>query len=69
MSKCTPQEIMSKLGPEGRSKLIFDDLLPEIKSEAAVYARLRFEQFTAYQDAGFTIDQSMQLMAMPRVQT
>jgi hypothetical protein len=62
-------DMMKNLDPAEKSKLIFKDLLPEIKSEAEVYAKLRFVQFTAYLNAGFTVDQSMQLMAMPRVQT
>jgi hypothetical protein len=63
------EQIFSAISAAQTVDLILEEHLPAVKSEADFYAKLRFVQFTAYQDAGFTVDQSIQLMAMPRVQT
>jgi hypothetical protein len=61
-------DIMSKLEPAQRTAIILDENMASITSEADFYAKVRFVQFTAYRDAGFTVDQSIQLMALPRLQ-
>jgi hypothetical protein len=61
-------QIMDNCTSAQKVEMILEEYLPAIKSEANFYAGIRFAQFKAYQDAGFTAEQSMQLMAMPRVQ-
>jgi hypothetical protein len=62
-------QILSACSAAQRVGLIFEEHLPAVKSEADFYAKVRFVQFTAYRNAGFTVDQCMQLMALPRLQT
>jgi hypothetical protein len=62
------EDILKTCDPSQKTKLILEEHMPAIVSEAELYAGIRFAQFTAYRNAGFTVDQSIEVMKMPRLQ-
>jgi hypothetical protein len=62
------EDILKTCDPAQRTKLLLEEHMPAVEGEAELYAKIRFAQFNAYRKAGFTADQAIEVMKMPRVQ-
>ncbi|MBM2293753.1 hypothetical protein JQX09_17630 [Sulfitobacter pseudonitzschiae] len=61
-------KLLGDMTPSDITKIKVHDMMDEIRTECEIYAKLRRAQFNAYKDEGFSTEQAMELLKIPRAQ-